>query len=342
MARSRKGPNAVPPDEEEIQGAAGAQTDEDGDEDYEDSAESPGSAPDTAVGKRKSRVNPTNVMNPVKLLASGRNYSTWEMGLRASATSKRCLDALNQEMPNSEEDGAAKMLILTSIPPDWDIEVDLAGSAHAALQRIRSMFVGGVNLRSNQEWIREMQEGMLPNETIPAYYRRMISLMKCLENNGHPLLEENVAVAIINGLPPEAKYPDQAQQAGSIPLDRLLKSIQVCADSRGFNDKIPRQPRRTTSTSGQPLAAALHSGTPPGSGTSTPGTSGSVGRRPKHCYICKEPGHFAIMPKTVAAQQGGAAVEPTTSSFHADAIFPWSLNKWSRFLGTSTASASPG
>jgi len=34
-------------------------------------------------------------------------------------------------------------------------------------------------------------------------------------------------------------------------------------------------------------------GPSPGSGTSTPGSSGRGERRPKHCYICKEPGHFA-------------------------------------------------
>lgn len=208
MARSRKGPNVIPPEDNEIQGADEGQTDGDGDDYFGDSAESPGSARVSAQGGSKTKVNPTNVINPVKLMASGRNITTWEMGLRASALSKRCLQALDQEMPDSEEDGVAKMLILTSIPQEWDVEADIAGSACAALKRIRAILVGGTNLRANQEWIKEMQAGMLPDETIPAYFRRMLSLMRCLERNGHPLLEENVAVAIINGLPPEARFPD--------------------------------------------------------------------------------------------------------------------------------------
>jgi len=60
-----------------------------------------GLLPECTMGESKPEVNPTNVVNPVKLMASGRNITTWEMGLRASA--------IIQEVLGGAESGDARL-----------------------------------------------------------------------------------------------------------------------------------------------------------------------------------------------------------------------------------------
>lgn len=242
-------------------------------------------------------INPSNVKVHHDLDPTGTNFCTYKKALWSAADSKRCVSALESPMPGTPQDRAALVLISTSVPKKWHVDISMTESAYEAFLMLERKFVGGHNLRINSVWLAEMRAGMNEEETIEDYYKRMMTLRHCLIHNGQPLVDRSVALSIIEGLPPEAKTVGIESSAHNTPLSELLGVLESSAEARRFNDAVPRKGKHqssTTAAASGPVSPMLQGTSSSSGGGRGGGRQGRGGGRqgPPQCYTCGQSGHI--------------------------------------------------
>lgn len=105
-----------------------------------------------------------------------------------------------------------------------------------------------------------MEKDIRPGETLAQYVGRMINLKHCLQGKGHTMLDREVTLAIIKGLPQEAKELGMFAAAGTLPLSRALDPVPGTARGVGFDTLAPWQPTASAHALPQPirLSSFLH------------------------------------------------------------------------------------
>ncbi len=136
--------------------------------------------------------------------------------LKAAADGKRARFTLDQPQPDTPEDSAIRMMLFKSIPDVWTAEVANKDSAYAAVPWLLAKLVGGKNEQSTNRWLRELNGGIRPGESLTHFYQRLLNLKVCLRVNGHIILDGAVSAAIINGLPDGATERECSQQQPSL------------------------------------------------------------------------------------------------------------------------------
>jgi hypothetical protein len=233
----------------------------------------------------------TQVKVHIKLQTKGKNYKVWDHAFKAANEQKGSLPAVLTAMPDTLHNSAALLLLYESVSEDLHGELSGMTTAFDAYNFVHRKFNGGTNIDANNDWLKEMAAGMLPEETITQYVNRMLTLKACLKANNHPLMDEHVAIQIVQGLPAAAKDGGSLSSATAHPLDKLAGVLKATAHALGFDDSVPRHPRV--------MALSLGS-----SGANTPPTACSAGpsaptteseSKPEvrgTCNYCQKKGHY--------------------------------------------------
>lgn len=241
----------------------------------------------------------TNVKCPVTLDREGVEFPYWDMAFVAACGLKRCKEALSTPMPDTEENAAALLMLIESVPKVWGSKLASMKIASAAYQWVRQKFTGGADQEVTSRWLELLHKGMTETETLEEYYNRMVALYEALKGNGHPIMERDVKLAIIKGLPEAAKETGMISSAAGKDLEGLWEIIATTAKGLGFDDRAPRvtpvakavsHTIPTTSTTASP-----QEGSAQGHGTGQRTSSRSMGRDRRNnrtCYRCRDPGHF--------------------------------------------------
>jgi hypothetical protein len=215
-------------------------------------------------GDELPQVVPTLVKVHIKLQTQGKNIRLWDHAFRAANEQKGSLPAVLEAMPGTIHNSAALLLLYESISEDLHGELTGMTTAFDAYNYVFCKFNGGTNIDANNDWLKEMAAGMRHDETITQYVNRMLTLKECLRGNNHPLMDEHVAIQIVQGLPAAAKDGGSLSTATAHPLHKLAGVLKATASALGFDDSMPRQPRV--------MALAQAS-----SGTNTPPTACTAG-----------------------------------------------------------------
>ena len=262
------------------------------------------------VTERHSQgVNPAMVRVFIKLSEDGTNWKAWLTALKAAADGKRARFALDQPQPDTPEDSAIRMMLFESIPDIWMGEVANKDSAYEAVHWLLAKFVGGKNEQSTNRWLRELNGGIRPGESLTHFYHRLLNLRGCLRDNGHIILDGTVSAAIINGLPHGATEPGMFPAAAVTPLEDLLSLILAVAERQGYKDPELGQPLQGSQFVGATAALPPPQGPPQGSSTPAPrhprphgdqqpstranrDQAGGRGKAHLTCRWCSKKGHF--------------------------------------------------
>jgi len=241
----------------------------------------------------------TNVKCPVTLDREGVEFPYWDMAFVAACGLKRCKEALSTPMPDTEENAAALLMLIESVPKVWGSKLASMKIASAAYQWVQQKFTGGADQEVTSRWLELLHKGMTETETLEEYYNRMVALYEALKGNGHPIMERDVKIAIIHGLPEAAKETGMISSSAGRDLEGLWEIIATTAKGLGFDDRVPRvipvakavtNPiPATTSTTASP-----QEGSAQGHGTGQRNSFKPMGRdrRDRTCYRCREAGHI--------------------------------------------------
>jgi hypothetical protein len=164
-------------------------------------------APSTSggAGDELPTVVSTQVKVHIKLQTLGKNVRLWDQAFRAANEQKGSLPAVLEAMPGTIHNSAALLLLYESISEDLHGELSGMTTAFDAYNYVFCKFNGGTNIEANNDLLKEMAAGMKHDETITQYVNRMLTLKECLRGNNHPLMDEHVAIQIVQGLPAAAK-----------------------------------------------------------------------------------------------------------------------------------------
>jgi hypothetical protein len=118
----------------------------------------------------------------------------------------------------------------------------------------------------------------------------MLTLKERLKANNHPLMDEHVAIQIVQGLPAAAKDGGSLSTATAHPLNKLAGVFKATARALGFDDSVPRQPRVMALSQG-----SSGTNTPPTACAAGPSASGSESKAKSEvkgvCNYCQKKGH---------------------------------------------------
>jgi hypothetical protein len=215
-------------------------------------------------GDELPKVVPTLVKVHIKLQTQGKNIRLWDHAFRAANEQKGSLPAVLEAMPGTIHNSAALLLLYESISEDLHGELTGMTTAFDAYNYVFCKFNGGTNIDANNDWLKEMAARMRHDETITQYVNRMLTLKESLRGNNHSLMDEHVAIQIVQGLPAAAKDGGSLSTATAHPLHKLAGVLKATTSALGFDDSVPRQPR----------VMALAQGS---SGTNTPPTACAAG-----------------------------------------------------------------
>ena len=249
----------------------------------------------------------TNVRCPVTLDREGVEFPYWDLAFVAACGLKRCQAALSMPMPDTEENAAALLMLIESVPRAWGAKLASMKVAAAAYEWVRNRFTGGANLEVTARWLELLQKGMSDTETLEDYFNRMVALYEALRGNGHLMLERDFKLAVIKGLPEAAKEAGMVSAAAGRDLEGLWEIIVTTAKGLGFDDQVPRvtpvaraaiHTAPTISSSNNQLekhTAGHGTGQAAGQGTGQGAyycQEGSERRDNRRCHYCNKPGHF--------------------------------------------------
>lgn len=158
---------------------------------------------------------PQTLKMPVSFKEDGSNLPVWDVALPSAHDARGCMPALLQTMSRMPENSASLMLILSRVPEEWHGSLAELESSYDAYRWTHQQFTGGHILDATIRWKTELEKGILPGQTLAQYYRRMCNVQKYLQCNGHTTLDGEISVAIIKGLPKEAKEPVMFVAAGA-------------------------------------------------------------------------------------------------------------------------------
>jgi hypothetical protein len=218
----------------------------------------------------------------------------WDQAYKAASEQKGALPAVLEAMHGTLHNSAALPLLYESISEDFHGELSGLTTAFDAYNYVYCKFKGGTNIDANNDWLKEMAAGMRHDETITQYVNRMLTLKACLKGNNHPLMDEHVAIQIVQGLLAAARDGGSLSTATAHPLNKLAGVLKATAHALGFDDSVPRQPR----------VMALSQGS---SGTNTPPTPCSAGTFSSYNRIrlqARGPGHLQLLPEKGALLEG--------------------------------------
>jgi hypothetical protein len=100
-------------------------------------------------------------------------------------------------------DAAATQILMTSVSEHFQNVISTMPSAHSAYKYISSRFVDGHNQNANTVWLKQLEMGMQPTESLEQYCMRMQSLYQCLRGNQASVEEFHVMKHLVKGLPAE-------------------------------------------------------------------------------------------------------------------------------------------
>jgi transposase InsO family protein len=241
----------------------------------------------------------TNVKCPVTLDREGVEFPLWDLGYVAACGLKRCKAAIKAPMPETEENAAALLMLIESVPKAWGAKLAAMKVAANAYKWVRARFTEGADEEVTARWLELLHTSMRETETLEDYYNRKVALFNALKGNGHSIMEREAKLAIIKGLPEEAKETGMISSSAGKDLEGLWEIISTTAKGLGFNDQVPRV---------TPVARAAitpaHS-TTPGTASSQETQAGGQGgqassakvegrdrRANRRCHYCNKPGHF--------------------------------------------------
>jgi hypothetical protein len=183
----------------------------------------------------------THVKCPVTLDREGVEFPYWEHGICGSLwTQKRCKETLSTPMPETEENAAALLMLIESVPKVWGSKLASMKIASAAYQWVRQKFTEGADLEVTSRWLELLHQRMTETETLEEYYNRMVALCEALKGNGHPIMERDVKLAIIKGLPEAAKEAGMIPSSAGRDLEGLWEIIATTA--KGLGCQRPEYP----------------------------------------------------------------------------------------------------
>jgi hypothetical protein len=233
----------------------------------------------------------TQVKVHIKLQTQGKNYELWDHAYKAANEQKGSLPAVLEAMPGTLHNSAALLLLYESISEDLHGELSGMTTAFDAYNYVYCKFNGGTNIDANNDSLKEMAAGMRHDESITQYVNRMLTLKACLKANNHPLMDEHVAIQIVQGLPAAAKDGGSLSTATAHPLNKLAGVLKATAHALGFDDSVPRQPRVLALSQG-----SSGTNTPPtacAAGPSAPAAESETKSEVKGvCNYCQKKGHY--------------------------------------------------
>jgi hypothetical protein len=147
----------------------------------------------------------TNVKCPLTLDREGVEFPLWDLAYVAACGLKRCKAAIEAPMPDTEENAAALLMLIESVPKAWGAKLAAMQVAANAYQWVRERFTGGADQEVTARWLELLHTSMGETETLEDYYNRKVALFHALKRNGHSIMEREAKLAIIKGLPEEAK-----------------------------------------------------------------------------------------------------------------------------------------
>jgi hypothetical protein len=200
----------------------------------------------------KTKPSSTNVKVAHPDMVDGENVETWTYSLITCAVAKECIEALQKPMPFTRADAAATILLSDSTPKEFIASITRAPSAYDAFNWIVRKFQGGYDRSINKEWLRRLtEEGMTREENFEQYILRKSNLFNNLLANGHSLHPDDLANAIIDGLPAEFSAGRTSLYApcSGASTDGILRILRAHAHGLRFNDLRPRP---------EPKAAAVN------------------------------------------------------------------------------------
>jgi hypothetical protein len=109
-----------------------------------------------------------------------------------------------------------------------------------AYKWVRARFTEGADEEVTARWLELLHTSMGETETLEDYYNRKVALFNALKGNGHSIMEREAKLAIIKGLPEEAKETGMISSSAGKDLEGLWEIISTTAKGLGFNDQVPR------------------------------------------------------------------------------------------------------
>ena len=241
----------------------------------------------------------TNVKCPVTLDREGVEFPLWDLAYVAACGLKRCKAAIEAPMPDTEENAAALLMLIESVPKAWGAKLAAMQVAANAYQWVRERFTGGADEEVTARWLELLHTSMGETETLEDYYNRKVALFHALKRNGHSIMEREAKLAIIKGLPEEAKETGMFSSSAGKDLEGLWEIISTTAKGLGFNDQVPRvtpvaraaiTPGYST-TPGTTSPQETQAGGQGGQASSTK-VEGRDRRDNRRCRYCNKLGHF--------------------------------------------------
>eukprot|EP00884_Botryococcus_braunii_P007689 jgi/Botrbrau1/16921/Bobra.85_3s0003.1 len=241
----------------------------------------------------------TNVKCPVTLEREGVEFPLWDLAYVAACGLKRCKAAIEAPMPDTEENAAALLMLIESVPKAWGAKLAAMQVAANAYQWVRERFTGGADQEVTARWLELLHTSMGETETLEDYYNRKVALFHALKRNGHSIMEREAKLAIIKGLPEEAKETGMFSSSAGKDLEGLWEIISTTAKGLGFNDQVPRvtsvaraaiTPAYST-TPGTASPQETQAGGQGGQASSTK-VEGRDRRDNRRCRYCNKLGHF--------------------------------------------------
>lgn len=206
------------------------------------------------------------------------NYGTWRSKMKFLLITKGLWTAVTGDSVDEEKDGKALALIGLHVKDHHLPVLERCTTAKAAWEQLEAVYQAKSNARKRQLRKELSQLRMGAAEPLAKYVARAKDLQNQLRAAGHEVGDQEVAWALLAGLPPAYETAVTVLETGSdkdVALDDILPKL------------MPVEQRMTQSELGVPRETALAAKRKSGNGH---GSSRHQGRR---CYVCGELGHMA-------------------------------------------------
>jgi hypothetical protein len=118
----------------------------------------------------------TNVKRPLTLDREGVEFPLWDLAYVAACGLKRCKAAIEAPMPETEENAAALLMLIESVPKAWGAKLAAMKVAANAYKWVRARFTEGADEEVTARWLELLHSSVGETETLEDYYNMEVAL----------------------------------------------------------------------------------------------------------------------------------------------------------------------